>query len=323
MSDRTTARWLARLLPRELRDEYGSEFVALVEQRLGEEARTGGRGAAWRYKLRGLADVLGTTFRRSIRKFSPARWSTMQGVKPGTADSGPAGAGLPGSGTPNSGRWRLSSSLDTLGQDLKYGCRQLWRNPGFTVVAVLTLTLGIGINAAIFNVVNARLFRLPPVHDPDTLVSLRQSNAALPGRANVLFSYPDYLDYRDRSSVFSGLAAMRLTNSYISGGSYPEQISAEQVSGSYFDVLGVTLSLGRALRPADDDPAAEPVAVISHELWQRQFDGDPAAIGADLVLNGSDPFTIVGGSRRWSAAPSPGQASTCSARNRWRAPATR
>jgi len=279
MSNRAPARWLRWLLPRELREEYGGDFVALFEERLAEEGENGGRAAAFRYWLHGLADVLRTAF-----------WLNLQKVRPAPTPE----PGLPESGAPGPEGWRVSSWLDAFLQDLKYGWRQLRRNPGFTAVAVLTLALGIGVNAAVFNLVNARLLRLPPMHDPEALVSLWQSNAARPDRPPGYFSYPDYLDYRERNDVFSGLLAARITTSAVSGGSYPEQIFAEQVSGDYFEVLGVAPSLGRALRPTDDDPGAQPSAVISHELWQRQFGGDRTVIGAELVLNGGNPFTIVG-----------------------------
>jgi predicted permease len=183
--------------------------------------------------------------------------------------------------------------MDTLLQDLRYALRQLVRSPGFTAVAVLTLALGIGANTALFTMAEAVLARpLPGVRASDRLVWLAPVNVR--GGQTHVMSYPDYLDYRDRSGVFAELAAFEVTRFSIAGNGEPERVRGQVVSGNFFAVLGTPMRLGRGLTAYDDRiPGAHPVVVISHDLWQRRFEGDPAVIGHKLTVNGA-PFTIVG-----------------------------
>ena len=178
-------------------------------------------------------------------------------------------------------------------QDLRYAARQLVRSPGFTFVAIATLALGIGANTALFTMSQAVLARpLPGVRASDRLVWLAAVNVR--GGQTHVMSYPDYVDYRERSGVFEQLAAFEETRLSLSTGGEPERVRGQIVSGNFFSVLGTPMQLGRGLTMDDDrTPGAHPVVVISHDLWTRRFDGDPTVIGRKLVINGA-PFTIVG-----------------------------
>jgi predicted permease len=186
--------------------------------------------------------------------------------------------------------------MNTLIQDLRYAIRTFAKAPGFTVIAVLSLALGIGANAAIFTLVNAVLFKPMPAPHPEQLVALytTEPSSRYPGD----FSYPDYRDYRDHNEVFSDLflhygtpVSMRNNNDKA------ELIWGELVSGNYFTGLGVTSEAGRVLAP-DDDRAegTSPVAVLSHSFWKRRFGGDRNLIGKEVRLNGHD-FTVIGVAR--------------------------
>ncbi|HEY7183532.1 MAG TPA: ABC transporter permease [Blastocatellia bacterium] len=185
--------------------------------------------------------------------------------------------------------------MRTFWQDLRFGARTLLKNPGFTLVAVITLALGIGANTAIFTWLKAIILQpLPGVPASGRLVMLhsvarRSGNQAFP------ISYPDYKDYRDRNVVFSGLAAFNLDTFNLMGrDGRPERIFGSLVSGNFFDVLGVRAALGRTFAPDEDrTPGTHPVAVISHRLWQRRFAADPALIGKTIRLNQRD-FTVIG-----------------------------
>ncbi|MGH8459915.1 MAG: ABC transporter permease, partial [Nevskiales bacterium] len=166
--------------------------------------------------------------------------------------------------------------METLWQDLKYGARQLARNPGFTLVAVLTLAFGIGANTAIFSVVNAAFFRPPPVQKPESLawVSVTSTRGSRQG----LLSHPDFVDFHDYQSSFSGLIAYERISVGLSGhGQVPERAEAQLVTGDYFYVLGVRAATGRTFTTGDVAGAGTPpVAVLSHSLWRRRFWADPA-----------------------------------------------
>src|SRR5262249_39792800 len=152
--------------------------------------------------------------------------------------------------------------------------RMLVKKPGFTLIAVLTLALGIGANTAIFSVADKLLLRSLPVKDPHQL-ALISGESVNPKFQSNLFSYPDYMDYREHNEVFGGLFAFTLagqTNVKLGLGDQSEKLGLELVSGDYFDVLGVAAALGRVIR--DEDNRVEdghPVAVISHRCWQRRF----------------------------------------------------
>ncbi len=180
--------------------------------------------------------------------------------------------------------------METLWQDLRYGARQLARSPGFTAVAVLTLALGIGANTAIFSVVNAVLLRELPFKEPDRLVWVQ---SVRPDRNDAPFSLPEYIDYRDQTRTLEQLAALANWSVSLTGRGDAERYQGARVSANAFQLLGVEAALGRTLLPADDDPGAPRVVVLTHALWQRRFGADPALIGQKLILNG-DSYEVVG-----------------------------
>jgi predicted permease len=183
--------------------------------------------------------------------------------------------------------------MQTLMQDLRYGARMLVKQPGFTLIAILTLALGIGANTAIFSLVDKLLLRSLPVSDPHQLVLLT-AESVNPKFLNNIFSYPDYVDYRDQNQVLSGLLAFNQGNFKMGTGEQREKISLELVSGNYFAVLGVKASLGRTVQPDDNrTEGAHPVVVLSHGFWQRRFNSDPTMIGRQITLEGAN-FTVIG-----------------------------
>jgi predicted permease len=177
-------------------------------------------------------------------------------------------------------------------RDLHYSLRTLRKNPGFTIVAVITLALSIGVNTSIFSLYNALALRPLPVRDPGRVVRLFQTQAGESGEG--VFSYPKYVDYRDRSSVLSGLAAWSWTSAAMGTGDRVEDVKAMIVSGNYFDVLGADTAAGRTFVPEEDrTPDSHPVVVLSYGFWERRFARDPAVVGKAIFLNGN-PFTVVG-----------------------------
>jgi predicted permease len=181
--------------------------------------------------------------------------------------------------------------MNDLMQDIRYGFRMLKRRPLFTVIAVLTLALGIGANSAIFTLVNTVLLRPLPVDAPDELVSL-----TVMGKNDSLqaFSYPNYKDFRDRNEVLSGLFATRMAPISLSRNGNNQRIWGYEVTGNYFDLLGVEAVEGRTFRPEEDStPLTHPVAVVSYDSWKNRFGGDPTLVGQQILLNGHK-FEIIG-----------------------------
>jgi predicted permease len=203
--------------------------------------------------------------------------------------------------------------MTSLVHDVKYALRTLRKSPGFSVVAVTTLALGIGANAAIFALVDRVMLRLLPVRNPRELVLLRSPGPARghtwsDGDDAASFSFPMYRDLRERATVFSGLAAeYPFAVSLSSAGSETERAAAELASGNYFSVLGVAADVGRTLTPNDDrTPGASPVVVLSHGFWTRRFGSDPAILNKTIVVNGA-PLTVVGVARTGFAGIQPGR----------------
>jgi putative ABC transport system permease protein len=180
--------------------------------------------------------------------------------------------------------------MSSLLADLRYGIRILRKNPGFTVVAVLTLALGIGANTAIFSVVNSVLLRPLPVKQPERLVLVRDTQ---PGVDDAPASYPEYLDWKDRAKTFEELGAFFNTTFSLTGSGEPEQLRAMRVSASLFPMLGIAPSVGRGFRTEEERPGGEPVAMISQALWKRRFASSRSALGTKIVLAGS-PTTLIG-----------------------------
>jgi predicted permease len=182
--------------------------------------------------------------------------------------------------------------MDALIRDLIVSFRRLRSSPGFTAAAILTLALGIGANATIFSLVNAVVFRPFGVEHQNELVffNTRTAKAEYPA-----LSYPDYKDYRDRNAILSSLALYRIVPMNMSrGGGVNSRLWGYEVTGNYFDMLGIKALRGRVLHSEDDvKRGAHPLAVISYNCWQRRFAGDPDIAGKKVKVNGLD-FTIVG-----------------------------
>jgi len=206
-------------------------------------------------------------------------------------------------------------SLEALLRDLRYGLRQLRRNPLFTTVAVLSLALGIGANAAVFSLIDQTAWRPLPIDEPEKLVLLHQpgplsGHSSTDGPDGPSFSYPMLKGLQRRQTPFAGLAGSRPTIVTVSNRGEGTVATAHRVSGNYFDVLGLRPAVGRLLTEQDDvTPGAHPVVVLGHHYWARHFDADRAVVGRDLVVNGIH-LTIVGvaprgffGERHGSAAP--------------------
>jgi predicted permease len=195
------------------------------------------------------------------------------------------------------------TSIERLGQDLRYAVRMMRNSPGFTAVAVLSLALGIGGNTAIFSLMNAVMLRSLPVQEPDRLVLFGKGSwvgivGGLPDHSWQLFSYPFYRQVQRQAEVFSGTAAMMSlpndTRVLVSGGTEPEPVHARLVSGTYFSVLGVKAIAGRMFSDTEDQtPGANPVAVMSYSWWQRRFGRDPSVLGKTLA-SGSTVYKIIG-----------------------------
>ncbi len=189
--------------------------------------------------------------------------------------------------------WRDQRSLaflDALRQDVRYGFRVLRRTPGFTVAALLTLTLGIGANTAIFTVIDAVLLKPLPYADPERLVSVadREPDGSLSG-----VGLATALDWRERSGSFEQFAMIRLWIPTIEGDGYAERLPAVRVSWNYFDVLGARPALGRGFTPDDDRQDGWHVALLSDRFWRRRFVAYPAIIGRLIALNGQQ-FRVIG-----------------------------
>ena len=182
--------------------------------------------------------------------------------------------------------------MHTLWQDLRYGARMLMKKPGFTLIAILTLALGIGANTAIFSVVNAVLLEPLPYRSPEELVLVRHIYETK-GAISESVSYPDFRDWRAQNQVFAGLALFRGAGFALAVGNDLEQISGANVSANFFQLLGLNAIRGRTFLPAEEAPGGEKVALLSHALWQRVFGADEELIGRQIKL-GDQLFTVVG-----------------------------
>src|SRR5215475_7464424 len=181
--------------------------------------------------------------------------------------------------------------METLIQDIRFGVRRLAKSPGFALIAILSLALGVGANAAIFSLVNTVLLRPLPIDHPEQVMSVavRAKNDTMSA-----LSYLNYVDLRDRNEVLSGLIAERFAPVSLSRDGNNQRMWGYLVSGNYFDVLGISAVKGRVFT-ADDDRTklSSPVAVVSYGCWQRRFGSDPDIAGKEILLNGH-PFQIVG-----------------------------
>ena len=180
-------------------------------------------------------------------------------------------------------------------QDLRFGARMLRKNPGFTLVAVLTLALGIAANSTIFSFVSAVLYSRPPVSDPDRLaVVYGLSPVHMWGAGLYPVSAPNYFTWKHENQAFSELAASNPYNSLnLTGDGDPERVSAVRVTANYFTLLGAAPELGRTFAASEDQEGHDHVVVLSHRLWERKFGSDLTLIGKDIRLNG-EPYNVIG-----------------------------
>jgi len=188
--------------------------------------------------------------------------------------------------------------FEMLRQDLRYAMRTLLKTPGFTMVAALTLALGIGANTAIFSVVDAVILRPLPYPEPSRLVELwgNVKRAKIERRGT---SYPDYADWRDQSHSFDAMAGFGSGSMTITGVDEPERLTGEYVSQPYFDLLGMKAAIGRTFRPEEDQvPQRNAVIILSDALWKRRFGSDRSVLGRTIQLDGRS-YEIIGVMPPW------------------------
>jgi putative ABC transport system permease protein len=182
--------------------------------------------------------------------------------------------------------------MDTVLQDIRYAIRLCVRTPGFTIIAVVALALGIGANTAIFTIVNAVLLERLPFREPDRIVSLWEEGAHRPGHNNTL-GPANFIRWRERSSSFDAMAGMVDTRANLTGRGDPEEIVVQNVEAQFFPILGVSPLIGRTFTDTENRDPQSLVVILGYDFWQRRFGGDPAIVGQTIQLNGR-PQTVVG-----------------------------
>ena len=184
---------------------------------------------------------------------------------------------------------------EQLWQDLRFAVRMLLKQPGFTIIAAVTLALGIGANTAIFSIVNAVLLRPLPYPKADRIVFLAEADKTNPAQGTFSVSLPDYLDWRRDNTVFENLALSRVESTSLSDipGRNPEQISTALVTANFFKVIGMTAQVGRTFAEEEDKVGGALLVVISDRLWQRVFQRDPAVIGKAITFQ-NQPAAVIG-----------------------------
>ena len=182
--------------------------------------------------------------------------------------------------------------MGTLWQDVRFGARVLLKRPGFTLIAVVTLALGIGANTAIFSLVNAVLLRPLNYAAPEQLVMVWEEVAALNVKTDTP-SVANYVDWKTQNQSFADMAALDQRNYNLTGDGEPEKVFAHAVNANFFSLLGVNAAMGRTFTADEDKPGANKVVVLSHGLWQTRYGGDPKIVGRDIELN-SEKYTVVG-----------------------------
>src|SRR5215813_3601373 len=180
--------------------------------------------------------------------------------------------------------------MEALIQEIRHGLRSLLRNPSFSIIAVLALALGIGVNSSIFSVVNGVLLKPLSYKNPDQLVRIWEKWG---GFDDGSISYPNFKDWRERNKSFEKMAAYRWVGFNLTGGDQPERLSGRQVSSELLDLLGVAPAVGRNFLPDEDREGASPVAIISTSLWKRRFGGDQSVLEQSVILN-DQSYRIVG-----------------------------
>lgn len=185
--------------------------------------------------------------------------------------------------------------LEVFLQDLRFGARMLRKNPGFTLVAALTLALGIAANATIFSFVSAVLYKRPPVYDPDRVMVVYGTSAARGwGTSLSPISAPNYFTWKRENRVFSDLAALEpYTSVNLTGRDEPERITANRVTANYFSVIGVAPELGRSFAAGEDQPGHDRVVLLDYGFWIQKFGSDPDVVGKTIRVNGQE-HTVIG-----------------------------
>lgn len=183
--------------------------------------------------------------------------------------------------------------IETAWRDLRFGCRQLRKSPGFTITAILTLALGIGVNTTIFGAFSAMLFRKPPVKHPDTLCALSSKNIVY-GDDLVRASAPDFESWQKQNDVFEQIAAVETGRSFTLTGKFePQSVDGDRVTAGFFSVVGVVPVLGRPFLPSEYKSGSNHEVILSSSLWRERFNRDPSALGRDIEIDG-EPYRIIG-----------------------------
>jgi putative ABC transport system permease protein len=180
--------------------------------------------------------------------------------------------------------------LANLIQDIRFGVRWLRKHPSFSLLAIMTMAVGIGVNTAMFSVINAVLLEPLPYSEPERIVSMSESGDEV---ANRWVSYPNFVDWQTRSKSFEAMSTFRGWSVNVTGGDRPETLDTRMVSAGYFKVMGVVPLLGRDFVNDDDRPGANPVTIISYGTWQKYFGGDQNVVGRSITLD-DRPYTIIG-----------------------------
>ncbi|HEX5764745.1 MAG TPA: ABC transporter permease, partial [Woeseiaceae bacterium] len=179
--------------------------------------------------------------------------------------------------------------MNSIAHDLRHAARTLLRSPGFTIVAILTIAIGIGANTAIFSVVNRVLLEPLPLPEPDRLVRVYDGSPGIQGTA----SPPNFVDWRRDNTVFEDMAAYANTSVALTGAGDAKRIFGAAVTEGFFPVLGTVPVLGRPISPADTVAGQQRVVMLGHDLWQRDFGADPGIVGRTVQLDGRG-FTVIG-----------------------------
>ncbi len=264
MMRRLLYKLLLHAYPRQMRHEFGRD-MELAFTSLCAEQRGRPRALATIY-CRETVDAMrsGLSQRRSLQSHAEPPWLP--------ADRG--------------GSW-----MQSLFQDLRFAARSLIKKPGFSLVAVVTLALGVGATTLIFSVTDAVLFRALPYAAPEQLVMLG-SELGRSGRMSAMTTL-DFLDFRDRATSFAAVAASASATLDVTGEGAPQRLRGARVSADFFRVLGVEPLHGRAFTRDEEQPGNDRVVVVTHDVWQVRWGGDPAAVGRTVSLNGV-PFMLVG-----------------------------
>ena len=185
--------------------------------------------------------------------------------------------------------------MGSLIKDLKFGVRALARNPGSAIISVVVLSLGIGMSAFIFSLVNGVFFRGLEIPQEDRVATIWRVDTSRPDLFGQQRAMPsqDFADYRERQTLFEGLAGYRVGTVNVSGTEGPERYAGSFVTANTFDLLRVQPILGRAFRPGEDTPGSAPTVLLGYEMWQNRYGGDPGVLGEVLRING-EQGTVVG-----------------------------